>query len=139
MITNITTAFLKAEKAFNQKKFGEAKKILINVIDHDKDFYSAYLLLYEMYDKDNSKKKNSIYKELQRLNLDLNINYKPVKSKAKKKIQNPKIVTLTLVKLMISQGKILQAKKSLKSIIMLSKNKNDIAGAKEILRGLQGE
>jgi hypothetical protein len=139
MITNITTAYLKAEKAFDQKKFGEAKKILINVIDHDKDFYSAYLLLYKLYDKENSQKKNSIYKELQRLNLDLNIDYKPLKLKAKKKIQNPKIATLSLVKLMILQGKMLQAKKSLKSIIKLSKNKKDIAGAKEILKGLKGE
>ena len=49
MIANVTTTFLKAEKAFKQEKYSEAKKLLNKVIDHDKDFYTAYLLLYELY------------------------------------------------------------------------------------------
>ena len=64
MISNITNTFIKAKKAFDISQFTESKNLLNKVIDHDKDFLSAYLLLYEIYDKTNSKKKNIIYKEL---------------------------------------------------------------------------
>ena len=60
MISNITTTFLKAEKAFNQEKYREATKLLNEVIDHDRDFYSAYLLLYEIYNNKKSQQKNMI-------------------------------------------------------------------------------
>ena len=41
MIANVTTTFLKAEKAFKQEKYSEAKKLLNKVIDHDNEFYTA--------------------------------------------------------------------------------------------------
>ena len=76
MISNITNTFIKAKKAFTNKNFTESQKLLNKVINHDKDFLSAYLLLYQIYDKKKSPKKNIIYKELKRLtqNLKLNIN-----------------------------------------------------------------
>jgi Tfp pilus assembly protein PilF len=58
MISNVTTTFLKAEKAFKQEKYGDAKNLLNKVIDHDKDFYTAYLLLYELYNRKNSAQKS---------------------------------------------------------------------------------
>ena len=48
MISNIHTTYLKGEKAFNNKKFTEAKKHLISVIEHDTNYYAAYLLLFEI-------------------------------------------------------------------------------------------
>jgi tetratricopeptide (TPR) repeat protein len=88
MIANVTTTFLKAEKAFKQEKYSEAKKLLNKVIDHDKDFYTAYLLLYDLYNIKNSPQKNVIYKELKRLNLDLDLNHKPINIKSKKNEKN---------------------------------------------------
>ena len=58
MISNITNTFIKAKKAFDISQFTESKNLLNEVIKHDKDFLSAYLMLYEIYDKTNSKKKN---------------------------------------------------------------------------------
>tara|TARA_B100001142_G_C13726524_1_gene419783 strand:- start:40 stop:450 length:411 start_codon:yes stop_codon:yes gene_type:complete len=136
MISNVTTTFLKAEKAFKQEKYSEAKKLLNKVIDHDKDFYAAYLLLYELYNKKNSQQKNVIYKELKRLNLDLDINHKPINTQPKKSIKNTKLATLSLIKLMIAQGKKLQAKKSLRLIIKHSKNNKNVIKAEEMLKNL---
>lgn len=136
MISNITTTFLKAEKAFNQEKYREATKLLNEVIDHDRDFYSAYLLLYEIYNNKKSQQKNMIYKELKRLNLDLEIDHKPITIKTKKNITNPKLVTLSLIKLMIAQGKKSQAKKNLRLIIKYSKIKKNIIRAEEMLKSL---
>ena len=62
MISNITNTIIKAKKAFDTKKFTESQNLLNKVIRHDKDFLSAYLMLYEKYDKKNSKKKNVINK-----------------------------------------------------------------------------
>ena len=136
MISNVTTTFLKAEKAFKQEKYGDAKKLLNKVIDHDKDFYTAYLLLYELYNRKNSAKKNVIYKELKRLNLDLDIKHKPVNIKSKKSIKNSKLVTLSLIKLMIDQGKKLQAKKNLRLIIKHSKVNKNVIKANRMLKDL---
>ena len=84
MISNITNTFIKAKKAFDISQFTESKNLLNEVIKHDKDFLSAYLMLYEIYDKTNSKKKNIIYKELKRLDPDLSIKHKPVVSVKKR-------------------------------------------------------
>ena len=51
------------------------------------------------------KKKNIIYKELKRLDPDLSIKHKPVVSAKKRVSKKPELVTLSLIKLMISQGK----------------------------------
>ena len=58
MISNITNTFIKAKKAFETSKLTESKNLLNEVIKHDKDYFSAYLMLYEIYDKINSKKSN---------------------------------------------------------------------------------
>ena len=51
MISNITNTFIKAKKAFETSKLTESKNLLNEVIKHDKDYFSAYLMLYEIYDK----------------------------------------------------------------------------------------
>ena len=57
MISNIANTFIKAKKAFETSKLTESKNLLNEVIKHDKDYFSAYLMLYEIYDKINSKRK----------------------------------------------------------------------------------
>ncbi len=136
MIANVTTTFLKAEKAFKQEKYSEAKKLLNKVIDHDKDFYTAYLLLYELYNIKNSPQKNVIYKELKRLNLDLDLNHKPINIKSKQNRKKPKLATLSLIKLMIAQGKKIQAKKNLKLIVKHSTINKNVIKAEEMLKDL---
>jgi len=136
MISNITTTFIKAKKAFDISQFTESKNLLNEVIKHDKDFLSAYLMLYEIYDKKNSKKKNIIYKELKRLDPDLSIKHKPIVSSKKRVTKNPELATLSLIKLMIAQGKKTQAKKNLRLIIIHSKNKNEQSKAQKILDNL---
>lgn len=136
MIANVTTTFLKAKKAFKQEKYSEAKKLLDKVIDHDKDFYTAYLLLYELYNIKNSPQKNVIYKELSRLNLDLDIDHKPINIKSKKNRKKPKLATLSLIKLMIVQGKKIQAKKNLKLIVKHSNINKNVIKAEEMLKDL---
>ena len=136
MISNVTTIFLKAEKAFNQGKYSDSKKLLNTVIDHDKDFYSAYLLMYKLFDKKNASQKRVIYKELKRLNLDLEIEHKPINTSSKKSIKDPKLVTLSLIKLMIAQGKKIQARKNLKLIIKHSKINKNVVKAEELLKDL---
>ena len=105
MISNITNTFIKAKKAFETSKLTESKNLLNEVIKHDKDYFSAYLMLYEIYDKINSKKKNIVYKELKRLDPNLSIKHKPAVTSKKRVSKKPELVTLSLVKLMISQGK----------------------------------
>ena len=56
--------------------------------------------------------------------------------KTKKNITNPKLVTLSLIKLMIAQGKKSQAKKNLRLIIKHSKIKKNIIRAEEMLKSL---
>ena len=85
MISNITNTFIKAKKAFDISQFTESKNLLNEVIKHDIDFLSAYLMFFmRIYDKTNSKKKNIIYKELKRLDPDLSIKHKPVISAKKR-------------------------------------------------------
>ena len=64
MISNIHTTYLKGEKAFNGKKFTEAKKHLVSVVEHDKNHYAAYLLLFEILNKSQSSFLKVVVKEL---------------------------------------------------------------------------
>ena len=136
MISNITNTFIKAKKALETSKLTESKNLLIEVIKHDKDYFSAYLMLYEIYDKINSKKKNIVYKELKRLDPNLSIKHKPVVASKKRVSKKPELVTLSLIKLMITQGKKTQAKKNLRSIINFSKDKNEQIKAHKMLDNL---
>lgn len=135
MIPNVTTTFLKAEKAFKQEKYSEAKKLLNKVIDHDKDFYTAYQLLYELYNIKNSPQKNVIYKELKRLNLDLDLNHKPINIKSKK-IEKSKASNLIINKAYDSARKKIQAKKNLKLIVKHSTINKNVIKAEEMLKDL---
>ena len=136
MISNITNTFVKAKKAFETSKLTESKNLLNEVIKHDKDYFSAYLMLYEIYDKINSKKKNIVYKELKRLDPNLSIKHKPAVTSKKRVSKKPELVTLSLIKLMISQGKKTQAKKNLRFIISYSKNNSEKNKAQNILDNL---
>ena len=66
MISNITNTFIKAKKAFTNENFNESQNLLNKVLKHDKDFLSAYLLLYQIYDKKKSPKKNPPKKATQK-------------------------------------------------------------------------
>ena len=140
MINNINKTYLKGEKAFEKGEFVTAKKHLLSVVNHDSNYYAAYLLLFEIADKNNSSSKKIVFEELKRLNPSLNIEYKAPKSNRKKitknKKQNNSILTIPYIKLLVQQGKILQAKKSLKIILDTTKNKKQINEAKNILNGL---
>ncbi|MEC7778894.1 MAG: hypothetical protein VX678_00240 [Candidatus Neomarinimicrobiota bacterium] len=140
MINNIHKTYLKGEKAFKKGEFVTAKKHLLSVVNHDSNYYAAYLLLFEIADKNNSFSKKILFEELKRLNPSLNIEYKAPKSNRKKitrnKKQNNSILTIPYIKLLVQQGKILQAKKSLKIILDTTKNKKQINEAKNILNGL---
>ena len=140
MINNIHKTYLKGEKAFEKGEFVTAKKHLLSVVNHDSNYYAAYLLLFEIADKNNSSSKKIVFEELKRLNTSLNIEYKAPKSNRKKitknKKQNNSILTIPYIKLLVQQGKILQAKKSLKIILDTTKNKKQINEAKNILNGL---
>ena len=140
MINNIHKTYLKGEKAFEKGEFVTAKKHLLSVVNHDSNYYAAYLLLFEIADKNNSFSKKILFEELKRLNPSLNIEYKAPKSNRKKitrnKKQNNSILTIPYIKLLVQQGKILQAKKSLKIILDTTKNKKQINEAKKFLNGL---
>ena len=140
MINNIHKTYLKGEKAFEKGEFVTAKKHLLSVVNHDSNYYAAYLLLFEIADKNNSSSKKIVFEELKRLNPSLNIEYKAPKSNRKKitknKKQNNSILTIPYIKLLVQQGKILQAKKSLKIILDTTKNKKQINEAKKFLNGL---
>ncbi|MEC8946172.1 MAG: hypothetical protein VX176_00705 [Candidatus Neomarinimicrobiota bacterium] len=140
MINNIHKTYLKGEKAFKKGEFVTAKKHLLSVVNHDSNYYAAYLLLFEIADKNNSSSKKIVFKELKRLNPSLNIEYKAPKSNRKKitknRKQNNSILTIPYIKLLVQQGKILQAKKSLKIILNTTKNKKQINEAKEIFDSL---
>jgi len=137
MISNIHTTYLKGEKAFNGKKFTEAKKHLVSVVEHDKNHYAAYLLLFEILNKSQSSFLKVVVKELKRLNPELSIDYKPAKSKKKNNKKPDNMVTISYIKLMIQQGKKIQAKKSLKTIIKYSKTKKQISEAEQLLNTLK--
>ena len=140
MINDIHKIYLKGEKAFEKGEFVTAKKHLLSVVNYDSNYYAAYLLLFEIADKNNSSLKKIVFEELKRLNPSLNIEYKAPKSNRKKitksKKQNSSILTIPYIKLLVQQGKILQAKKSLKTILDTTKNKKQINEAKEILNSL---
>ena len=136
MISNIHTTYLKGEKAFNSKQFTEAKKHLISVVEHDKDHYAAYLLLLEMLNKSHSSFLKVVVKELKRLNPELAINYNPAKPKKKNNTKPDSMVTISYIKLMIQQGKKIQAKQSLRAIIKYSKTKKQISEAEQLLNTL---
>ena len=57
-------------------------------------------------------------------------------SNAPRVSKKPELVTLSLIKLMISQGKKTQAKKNLRLIITHSKNKNEKNKAHKIIDNL---
>jgi len=135
MILSIHSTFKKGEKAFKNKKFAEAKKYLNKVIDHDTNHYASYLILFEILNKSNPSEIKEIVNELRRLNPNINLNYKPINSKRiiKKKTA---IVTISYIKLMIQQGKILQAKRSLSAIIKNGQTKKSIQEAERLLKTL---
>ena len=137
MISNIHTTYLKGEKAFNSKKFTEAKKHLVTVVDHDKNHYAAYLLLFEILNKSDSSLLKVVVNELKRLNPELSINYKPTKPKKRNNTKPDNMVTISYIKLMIQQGKKIQAKKSLRNIIKYSKTKKQISEAEQLLNTLK--
>jgi len=140
MINDIHKTYLKGEKAFEKGEFVTAKKHLLSVVNYDSNYYAAYLLLFEIADKNNSSLKKIFFEELKRLNPSLNIEYKAPKSNRKKttksKKQNSSILTIPYIQLLVQQGKILQAKKNLKTILDTTKNKKQINEAKEILNSL---
>ena len=140
MINDIHKIYLKGEKAFEKGEFVTAKKHLLSVVNYDSNYYAAYLLLFEVADKNNLSLKKIVFEELKRLNPSLNIEYKAPKSNRKKITKNKKrnnsILTMPYIKLLVQQGKILQAKKNLKTILDTTKNKKQINEAKEILNSL---
>ena len=140
MINDIHKTYLRGEKAFEKGEFVTAKKHLLSVVNYDSNYYAAYLLLFEIADKNNSSLKKIVFEELKRLNPLLNIEYKAPKSNRKKitksKKQNSSILTIPYIQLLVQQGKILQAKKNLKTILDTTKNKKQINEAKEILNSL---
>jgi Tfp pilus assembly protein PilF len=140
MINDIHKTYLRGEKAFEKGEFVTAKKHLLSVVNYDSNYYAAYLLLFEIADKNNSSLKKIVFEELKRLNPSLNIEYKAPKSNRKKttksKKQNSSILTIPYIQLLVQQGKILQAKKNLKTILDTTKNKKQINKAKEILNSL---
>jgi Tfp pilus assembly protein PilF len=140
MINDIHKTYLRGEKAFEKGEFVTAKKHLLSVVNYDSNYYAAYLLLFEIADKNNSSLKKIVFEELKRLNPSLNMEYKAPKSNRKKttksKKQNSSILTIPYIQLLVQQGKILQAKKNLKTILDTTKNKKQINEAKEILNSL---
>ena len=141
MINNIHSIYLKGEKAFEKGNFPSAKKHLLSVIDCDTNYYAAHLLLFEIAEKENLSSKKIFYEALKRLNPSLSIKTPTTKKAIHKKSSNKKqknaIMTIPYIKLLIQQGKTLQAKKSLNAIINTSKNKMQINQAKEILITLE--
>ena len=141
MINNIHSVYLKGEKAFEKGNFSSAKKHLLSAIDYDKNYYAAYLLLFEIAKQENLSSQKIFYDALKRLNPSLSIKAptarKAIRKKSSNKKQSNAIITIPYIKLLIQQGKILQAKKSLNTIINTSKNKIQINQAKELLITLQ--
>jgi len=137
MISNIHNTYIKGEKAFNDKKFTEAKRHLVSVVEHDKNHYAAYLLLFEILNKSNAPFLKVVVNELKRLNPKLSINYKSVRTKKKNSKKPDSIVTISYIKLMIQQGKKIQAKKNLRAIIKYAKTKKQISEAEKLLNTLK--
>ena len=47
MTNSIHKTYLKGEKAFEKGEFLTAKKHLLSVVNHDRNYYAAYLLLFK--------------------------------------------------------------------------------------------
>ena len=62
--------------------------------------------------------------------------HKKIDKTKKKNIKKTDLPTISLINLMINQGKKRQAKKSLKDIIQFSKNSKDVSKAKKVLEKL---
>ena len=141
MINNIHNVYLKGEKAFEKGNFSSAKKHLLSVIDHDNNYYAAYLLLFQIAEQENLSSKKIFYDALRRLNPSLSIKApkttKTIRKKSSNKTEKNAIMTIPYIKLLIQQGKTLQAKKSLNAIVNTSKNKMQIKQAQEILITIQ--
>ena len=135
MISNIHNIYLRGERAYKNKKFGEAKKHLMSVVEHDTNHYASYLLLFEILNNSQSSQLQQVVKELKRINPAIVLEYKPV-SKPKKISKEVNLVTISYIKLMILQGKIIKAKRSLNTIINHGKTKKQILEAKKILKDL---
>ena len=73
MINNIHNVYLKGEKAFEKGNFSSAKKHLLSVVDHDNNYYAAYLLLFQIAEQENLSSKKIFYDALRRLNPSLSI------------------------------------------------------------------
>lgn len=135
MISNIHNIYLRGERAYKNNKFGEAKKHLMSVVEHDTNHYASYLLLFEILHNSQSSQLQQVVKELKRINPAIVLEYKPV-PKPKKISKEVNLVTISYIKLMIVQGKIIKAKRSLNTIINHGKTKKQILEAKKILKDL---
>ena len=113
----------------------KAKKhlIIISVIEHDTNYYAAYLLLFEILNKSQSSLLKEVVTKLKRLNPEIVLDYQPV-SKPKKNRKNTALVTMSYIKLMILQGKTIQAKRSLNTIINHGKTKKQVLEAQNMLK-----
>ena len=90
MINNIHSVYLKGEKAFEKGNFSSAKKHLLSVIDCDENYYAAYLLLFEIADKENLSSQKIFYDALKRLNPSLSIKAPTTKKAIRKQSSNKK-------------------------------------------------
>ena len=135
MISNIHNIYLRGERAYKNNKFGEAKKHLMSVVEHDTNHYASYLLLFEILNNSQSSQLQQVVKELKRINPEIVLEYKPV-SKPKKISKEVNLVTISYIKLMLLQGKIIKAKRSLNTLINHGKTKKQILEAKKILKDL---
>lgn len=135
MISNIHNIYLRGKRAYKNNKFGEAKKHLMSVVEHDTNHYASYLLLFEILNNSQSSQLQQVVKELKRINPAIVLEYKPV-PKPKKISKEVNLVTISYIKLMLLQGKIIKAKRSLNTIINHGKTKKQILEAKKILKDL---
>ena len=135
MISNIHNIYLRGERAYKNKKIREAKKHLMSVVEHDTNHYASYLLLFEILNNSQSSQLQQVVKELKRINPAIVLEYKPV-PKPKKISKEVNLVTISYIKLMLLQGKIIKAKRSLNTIIKHGKTKKQILEAKKILKDL---
>ena len=107
----------------------------MSVVEHDTNHYASYLLLFEILNNSQSSQLQQVVKELKRINPAIVLEYKPV-PKPKKISKEVNLVTISYIKLMLLQGKIIKAKRSLNTIINHGKTKKQILEAKKILKDL---
>ena len=98
-------------------------------------------MLFQIAEQENLSSKKIFYDALRRLNPSLSIKApkttKTIRKKSSNKTEKNAIMTIPYIKLLIQQGKTLQAKKSLNAIVNTSKNKIQIKQAQEILITIQ--